>query len=56
MKSQSSSSGTNYVLNEHGDIDWYGPYTMPSELRPVRDTVHVQDLLNKLIELTCYQE
>ena len=28
------SSGTNYVLNEHEDVDQYGPYAIPFELMP----------------------
>ena len=27
-----SSSGINYVLNEHEDVDQYGPYATPSKL------------------------
>ena len=29
-----SSSGTNYVPNEHEDIDQYGSFTIPSEIMP----------------------
>ena len=29
-----SSSGTNYVPNEHEDIDQYGPFTIPSKVMP----------------------
>ena len=29
-----SSSGTNYVLNEHEDIGQYGPYVILSEVMP----------------------
>ena len=29
-----ASSGTNYVPNEHEDIDQYGSFTMPSEIMP----------------------
>ena len=29
-----SSSGTNYVPNEHEDIDQYGSFTIPSEMMP----------------------
>ena len=29
-----SSSGTNYVLNGHEDIEQYGSFTIPSEIRP----------------------
>ena len=29
-----SSSGTNYVLNEHEDVGQYGPYVILSEVIP----------------------
>ena len=29
-----SSSGTNYVLNEHKDVDQYCSFAIPSELMP----------------------
>ena len=29
-----SSSGTNYVPNEHKDIDQYGSFTIPSQIMP----------------------
>ena len=29
-----SSSGTNYVPNEHLDVDQYGSFTIPSEVMP----------------------
>ena len=29
-----SSSGTNYVPNEHEDIDQYGSFTIPSKVMP----------------------
>ena len=29
-----SSSGTNYVPNEHEDIDQYGSFTIPSKIMP----------------------
>ena len=29
-----SSSGTNYVPNEHEDVDQYGSFTIPSEIMP----------------------
>ena len=29
-----SSSGTNYVPNEHEDIDQYGSFTLPNEIMP----------------------
>ena len=47
-----SSSGTNYVPNEHEDIDQYGSFTIPSEL--VLYQSHPESLVNQneiLIEL-----
>ena len=29
-----SSSGTNYALDEHVDVDQYGPYAISSEVMP----------------------
>ena len=29
-----SSSGTNYVLNEHEDVDLYGSFAIPSKIMP----------------------
>ena len=29
-----SSSGTNYILNEHEDVDQYGPYAIASDIMP----------------------
>ena len=49
-----SSSGTNYVPNEHEDIDQYGSFTIPSEL--VLYQSHPESLVNQneiLIELVC---
>ena len=49
-----SSSGTNYVPNEHEDIDQYGSFTLPSEL--VLYQSHPESLVNQneiLIELLC---
>ena len=49
-----SSSGTNYVPNEHDDIDQYGLFTIPSEL--VLYQSHPESLVNQneiLIELLC---
>ena len=49
-----SSSGTNYVPNEHEDIDQYGSFTIPSEL--VLYQSHPESLVNQneiLIELLC---
>ena len=34
-----SSSGTNYVPNEHEDVDQYDPYAIPSETRYVDGTL-----------------
>ena len=49
-----SSSGINYVPNEHEDIDQYGSFTIPSEL--VLYQSHSASLVNQneiLIELSC---
>ena len=49
-----SSSGTNYVPNEHEDIDQYGSFTIPSELALYQS--HPESLVNQneiLIELLC---
>ena len=49
-----SSSGTNYVPNEHEDIYQYGSFTIPSEL--VLYQSHPESLVNQneiLIELLC---
>ena len=49
-----SSSGTNYVHNEHEDVDQYGPFSIPSEL--VLYQSHPESLVNQieiLIELLC---
>ena len=29
-----SSSGTNYALSDHEDVDQYGPYAIPYEVMP----------------------
>ena len=29
-----SSSGTNYALSDHEDVDQYGPYAIPWEVMP----------------------
>ena len=49
-----SSSGTNYVPNEHEGFDRYGSFAIPSELMLYQD--HPKSLVNKneiLIELSC---
>ena len=49
-----SSSGTNYVLNEHEDINQYGSFSMPSEMMLYQSDP--ESLVNQneiLIELSC---
>ena len=49
-----SSSGTNYVPNEHEDIDQYGSFTIPSKIMP--RSSYPERLVNQneiLIELSC---
>ena len=47
-----SSSSTNYVPNEHEDIDQYGLFSIPS--MPYQShPANLVDLLDKLIELLC---
>ena len=49
-----SSSGTNYVPNEHEDIDQYGSFTIPSKIMPCSS--YPESLVNQneiLIELSC---
>ena len=49
-----SSSGTNYVLNEHEGVDQYGSFSIPSEL--VLYQSHPESLVNEnktLVELLC---
>ena len=49
-----SSSGTNYVPNEHEGVDQYGSFSIPSEL--VLYQSHSESLVNQneiLIELSC---
>ena len=49
-----SSSGTNYGLNEQEDFDQYGSFTIPSEIMPYYShPASLVDLLDKLIELLC---
>ena len=40
-----SSSGTNYVLNEHEDIGQYGPFAIPSAVMPCYS--HPASLVNQ---------
>ena len=40
-----SSSGTNYVPNEHEDIDEYDPYAKPSEIKPYQ--IYPESLVNQ---------
>ena len=47
-----SSSGTNHLLNDHEDLEPYGPYLIPSEMMPYYS--HPASLVNlfaNLIEL-----
>ena len=49
-----SSSGTNYVLNEHEDVDQYGSFALPPDLMLYQS--HPESLVNQneiLIELLC---
>ena len=49
-----SSSGTNYVPNEHEAVDQYGSFSIPSEL--VLYQSHLESLANHneiLMELSC---
>ena len=49
-----SSSGTNYVPNEHEDDDQYDSYAIPSNIIPYQS--HPKSLVNQneiLIELSC---
>ena len=49
-----SSSGTNYVPNEHEGVDQYGSFSIPSELALYQS--HPESLVNQneiLIELLC---
>ena len=49
-----SSSGTNYVPNEHEDVDQYVSFTIPSKIMPYKShPASLVDLLDKLIELLC---
>ena len=49
-----SSTGTNYVLNEHEDVDQYSLLAIPSEIMLYQS--HHESLVNQneiLIELSC---
>ena len=49
-----SSTGTDYGLNEHEDFDQYGSFTIPSKIMPYQShPASLVDLLDKLIELSC---
>ena len=51
-----SSSGTNYVPNEHEGVDQYGSFSIPSEL--VLYQSHPESLVNENeipVELSCQQ-
>ena len=49
-----SSSDSNYVFNEHENVDQYGSFAIPSEMMLYQS--HSENLLNQdeiLIELPC---
>ena len=49
-----SSSGTNYVLNEHDDVDQYSSFAIPSEIMLYQS--HPESLVNQNeipIDLAC---
>ena len=48
-----SSSGTNYVLNEHEGVDQYGSFSKPSEL--VLYQSHPESLWTKMKSLLSYR-
>ena len=49
-----SSTGTNYGLNEQEDFDQYGSFTIPSKIMPYwSHPASLVGLLDKLIELLC---
>ena len=49
-----SSAGTNYVLNEHEDVDQYGSFAIPSELMLYSSQPKSLGNQNEiLIELSC---
>ena len=49
-----SSSGTNYVPNEHEDVDQYGSFTILSEIMPCESyPVSLGNQNEILIELEC---
>ena len=48
-----SSSGTNYVPNEHEDLDQYGSFSIPSEL--VLYQSHPESLVTKMKSFLSYR-
>ena len=49
-----SSSGTNYVPNEHEDIDQYGSFTIPSKIMPCSSYPESLVIQNEILtELSC---
>ena len=49
-----SSTGTDYGLNEQEDFDQYGWFTIPFKIMPYQShPASLVDLLDKLIELLC---
>ena len=49
-----NSSGTNYVLNKHEDVDRYGSFAIPSEI--ILYEIYPESLVNQneiFIELSC---
>ena len=49
-----SSSGTNYVPNEHEGVDQYGSYAIPSKIMPCQS--YPESLVNQNeipVELSC---
>ena len=49
-----SSTGTNYVTNEHADLDQFGSFAIPSKIMPYHShPASLVDLFDKLIELSC---
>ena len=48
------SSGTNYVPNEHEDVDQYGSFTQPSEILPCLSYPIILVNQNEiLVDLSC---
>ena len=51
-----SSSGTNYVSNEHEDVGQYGSFAIQSKIMPCKS--YPESLVNQneiVIELSCYR-